>query len=89
MNVQAPVQLGWLRSIGHGLTAFMLESFIDRIAHASGLDPYPLRRSLLAAEPRALRVLDTAARAAGRGRPLPKGRALGLAYHTNVDRAGI
>ena len=89
VNVEGPVRLGWLRSIGHGPNAFMLESFIDEIAHAGGKDPLALRRQLLKDDPRALTVLDAVARAAGWGKAMPKGRALGIAYHMYVGRADI
>jgi isoquinoline 1-oxidoreductase beta subunit len=57
-----------------------VESFLDEVAHAAGKDPYALRRELLAADARALRVLDTAATQAGWGTPLPAGRARGIAF---------
>ncbi len=44
-------------------------------------DPLAFRRSLLAASPRHLRVLDLVADKAGWGKPLPKGRGRGLAVH--------
>ena len=89
VNVEGPVRLGWLRSIGHGPNAFMVESFIDEVAHAAGSDPYQFRRVLLKNDKRALAVLDAAAKAARWGRKMPPGRALGIAYHTYTGRAEI
>jgi isoquinoline 1-oxidoreductase beta subunit len=82
---QAPggVPTLWWRSVGHSHSAFAVESFLDEIAHAGGKDPYELRRALLAEQPRHLRVLETAARAAGWGTPPPAGRARGLAVHAS------
>jgi isoquinoline 1-oxidoreductase beta subunit len=74
-----PVQ--WWRSVGHSHTGFVVESFIDEIAHAAGKDPYEFRQGLLAAHPRHLGVLKLAASKAGWGRPLQKGRARGIAVH--------
>jgi isoquinoline 1-oxidoreductase subunit beta len=74
-----PVQ--WWRSVGHSHTAFVVESFIDEIAHEADKDPYDFRRQLLADRPRHLGVLDLAAEKAGWGKSLASGRAQGLAVH--------
>ncbi|MDE2120749.1 MAG: xanthine dehydrogenase family protein molybdopterin-binding subunit [Betaproteobacteria bacterium] len=78
-----PVPVGFWRSVGHSITAFTVESFIDELAHAAKSDPYAFRRSLLAhgGDPRALRTLDLAAREAGWGKPLPHGHYHGIAMH--------
>jgi isoquinoline 1-oxidoreductase subunit beta len=76
---EVPVQ--WWRSVGHSHTAFVVESFIDELAHASGQDPYLFRRNLLAGHPRHLGVLELAADKAGWGKPLPRGRGRGIAVH--------
>lgn len=71
----------WWRSVGHSHTAFVVESFMDEVAHAAGKDPYELRRKLLSKHPRHLGVLKLAAEKAGWGKPLPKGRGRGIAIH--------
>ncbi|MDA8431323.1 MAG: xanthine dehydrogenase family protein molybdopterin-binding subunit [Geobacteraceae bacterium] len=76
---QVPVL--WWRSVGHSHTAFVMESFLDELAHAVGQDPYQYRRRLLAKHPRTLKVLETAAKKAGWGRPLPSGHGRGIAVH--------
>jgi isoquinoline 1-oxidoreductase beta subunit len=63
-----------------------VESFLDEVAHTSGRDPYELRRGLLAAHPRRRAVLDLAAAKADWGRPLPPGRARGIAVHKSFER---
>jgi isoquinoline 1-oxidoreductase subunit beta len=80
---QAPggVPTLWWRSVGHSHTAFVVETFIDELAHAAGKDPYEFRRSLLGNHSRHQRVLDLAAEKAGWGKPLPAGRGRGLALH--------
>ncbi|MGE0440320.1 MAG: molybdopterin cofactor-binding domain-containing protein [Gemmatimonadales bacterium] len=78
-----PVQ--WWRSVGHTHTAFAVEMFVDELAHAAGKDPVEFRRSLLAAEPRRLGVLNLAAEKAGWGSPLPAGRARGIAVHKSFE----
>jgi isoquinoline 1-oxidoreductase beta subunit len=71
----------WWRSVGHSHTAFVMESFLDELAHAAGKDSYQYRRTLLRHHPRHLKVLETAAQKAGWGKPLPKGRGRGIAVH--------
>jgi isoquinoline 1-oxidoreductase beta subunit len=71
----------WWRSVGHSHTAFVVESFIDELAHAARKDPFEFRRTLLAGKPRHLGVLGLAAKKAGWGKPLPQGQARGIAVH--------
>ena len=80
--VQHPstVPVGYWRSVGHSINAFVVESALDELAVASGIDPYTLRRQLLAASPRELAVLDAAAKLGGWKKPVPPGRARGIAF---------
>ena len=73
------VPVGFWRSVGNSQNAFIVESFIDELAHAAGKDPYEFRRGLLEKHPRHKAVLELAAEKAGWGRPLPEGRARGIA----------
>lgn len=79
--VEVGVPVGYWRSVGSSGNAFVVESFIDELAHAAGEDPLAFRRRLLTEQPRHLRVLELAAERAGWGQPLPKGQAPGLAVH--------
>ncbi len=76
---QVPVL--WWRSVGHSHTAFVMESFLDELAHAAGKDPCQYRCDLLQKHPRHLKVLLTAADKAGWGKRLAKGRGRGIAVH--------
>jgi isoquinoline 1-oxidoreductase beta subunit len=76
-----PVPTLWWRSVGHSHTAFVVESFLDELAHAAGKDPFEVRRALLAKAPRHRRVLELAAQKAGWGSPLPPGHGRGIAVH--------
>lgn len=78
---KSPVPVLWWRSVGHSHTAFVMESFLDELAHAAGKDPYQYRRDLLQRHPRHLKVLQTAAEKAGWGKRLARGRGRGIAVH--------
>ena len=80
---KTPVPVGFWRSVGHSYNAFFTESFIDEVALAAKQDPYQFRRSLLAKQPRLLKVLETAATKANWGRPLGIGRGRGIALHAS------
>jgi isoquinoline 1-oxidoreductase beta subunit len=73
------VPIGFWRSVGSSQNAFIVETFIDELAHQAGQDPYEYRRALLGKSTRHKGVLELAATKAGWGTPLPAGRARGIA----------
>lgn len=73
------VPIGAWRSVGPSQNGFMVESFIDELAHAAGKDPFEYRRQLLAKSPRLRRALEVAAEKSGWGKPLPRGVGRGIA----------
>lgn len=83
INNNPGVPSGFWRSVGNTQNGFILESFVDELAHAAGKDPYQYRRQLFN-KPHAARlrgVLDLAAEKAGWGKPLPAGVHRGIAAH--------
>jgi isoquinoline 1-oxidoreductase beta subunit len=78
---EIPIPVLWWRSVGHSHTAFVVESFIDELAHAAKKDPVAFRRELLPEGSRHRRVLDKAAEAFGWGQSLPEDHAAGIAVH--------
>jgi len=79
------IRVGYWRAVSHNMNAFANESFMDELAKAAGKDPYEYRMSLLAGKPRFAHVLKLAADKAGWGKPLAKGRALGIALMEGYD----
>jgi isoquinoline 1-oxidoreductase subunit beta len=84
------IRTGALRAPGSNAYAFVIQSFIDEVAHAAGKDPVQFRLELLG-EPRMNEgyhagrmrgVVELAAEKSGWGkRNLPKGTGMGIAFH--------
>lgn len=79
------VPVGFWRSVGHSHQAFVVEGFIDELAHAAGQDPFEFRRALLAKKDRHRGVLELVAKKAGWGSPLPAGVFRGIAQHASFS----
>jgi len=73
------IPYGFWRSVGASVQGFVVEAFVDELATTAGKDPYTFRRDLLGKAPRHLAVLNTVAEKSGWGKPLPAGRARGIA----------
>jgi isoquinoline 1-oxidoreductase subunit beta len=67
------------RGVGPSQNGWVVESFVDELAHAAGKDPYAYRRELVRGHARLSGVLDLAAQRAGWGSAPPAGRSRGIA----------
>ena len=97
--VPTSIPRAWWRSVANSFNAFVVQSFIDELAHAANQDPVAFRLSLLPStappksasdEPvfeseRMRTVMNEAARRAEWGKPLAKGRARGFAAHYSFN----
>ena len=98
--LETGVPVGPWRSVGASQNGFVIESFVDELAHAAGADPYEFRRKHLTNAPRLKRTLEYAASKAGWGKPMPAGSGRGIACfysygstcaqvaEVSVDRSG-
>ena len=75
----AGVPTGYWRGVGVTHNIFVMESFIDELAHAAGKDPVEFRKQHLSKDRRAQAVLEKVAKEAGWGKPLPAGKGRGVA----------
>jgi isoquinoline 1-oxidoreductase beta subunit len=91
------VPTGPMRAPGSNALAFVMQGFIDELAHAAGRDPVQFRLDLLGEDrvvppsqgqrgvpydtKRMKGVIRLAAEKSGWGQPLPKGEGRGVAFH--------
>jgi isoquinoline 1-oxidoreductase subunit beta len=73
------VPAGFWRGVNINQNAIYIESFIDELAMAAGVDPLEFRRKLMRPYPQHLAVLNAVAEKAGWGKPAPQGVYRGLA----------
>lgn len=82
------IPMGPWRAPGSCVFGWVIQSFIDELAHAAGRDPFEFRLDLLSRKRegsydagRMIGVTKLAAEKAGWGKKLPKGRGQGIAFH--------
>jgi isoquinoline 1-oxidoreductase beta subunit len=95
------VPRAWWRSVEASVIGFVMESFMDELAHAAGVDPYKFRMQKLAGErlvknplgpgdrpldtARMKAVLQLAAEKGDWGKALPNGHGRGIACHYSFE----
>jgi isoquinoline 1-oxidoreductase beta subunit len=101
LPAQSAVPRAWWRSVEASVIGFVMESFVDELAHAAGADPYKFRiqrlgegRMVKDALDEHARPLDTArfkavlqlcAEKSDWGKPMPKGQGRGIAAHYSFN----
>jgi isoquinoline 1-oxidoreductase beta subunit len=73
------VPTGFWRGVGPAHNVFVIESFVDELAHKAGKDPVQFRLDNLGKQPRLQAALKLAAEKSGWGSPLPSGVGRGVA----------
>lgn len=71
----------WWRGVGPAHNVFVIETFIDELAHKAGQDPIEYRAKMLAHNPRALAVLKLVEKESQWGTPLPARHGRGVSLH--------
>jgi len=79
INRETIVEAGFWRSIGHTQNTFFVESFLDELASAAGIDSLQFRLELLESNKRVQTVLQTAANLGRWGQPFTSGASQGVA----------
>lgn len=86
--LECGVPMGPWRAPGSNVFSWVIQSFIDELAHAAGRDPLEYRLALLANKlggdydtTRMTDVVKLAADKAGWGKQLPRGSGQGIAFH--------
>ena len=85
VRVKSGFEVGAWRGIAAGYTKFAIETMMDQVAHAKGVDPLDLRLSLLQKHPRSQAVLHAVAEMSNWKDKRPQCRALDLAYSDSLE----
>jgi isoquinoline 1-oxidoreductase beta subunit len=80
--VNLPIPVGFWRSVGFSVNAFAVESLMDELAHAAGKDPVQFRLAHMEKGSRPYNILSLLAEKGGWNRPVPTGRARGVAVNS-------
>jgi isoquinoline 1-oxidoreductase subunit beta len=82
------IRLRHWRAVAHPFSLFAIESLVDEMAAAEGMDPFAFRRQRLAMTAKAKRVFDTVEKMSDWSAKRPEGRALGLSVTERSNSLG-
>jgi isoquinoline 1-oxidoreductase beta subunit len=82
------IRLKHWRGVAHPFNLFAIESLVDEMAAAEGLDPFAFRRDRMALTPKAKAVFDAVEKLSDWHAPRPEGRALGLSVSERSGSLG-
>jgi isoquinoline 1-oxidoreductase beta subunit len=82
------VRLKHWRAVGHVFNVFAIESFVDEMAVAQGMDPVEFRFQRMSITPRARAVFEKAVRMSDWKAPRPEGRAIGISISERSGSLG-
>jgi isoquinoline 1-oxidoreductase subunit beta len=74
------IPAGFWRSVGNSYNGFFHETFMDELAHKSGLDPVEMRLKLMARWPAAVKAVEKVAEMSGWKQALPAAKGRGVAF---------
>jgi isoquinoline 1-oxidoreductase beta subunit len=87
-GVSHGIRLKHWRAVGHVFNVFAIESFVDEMAVAQGMDPLEFRLQKMHLTPRARAVFEKVAQMSDWKAPRPQGRALGMSVSERSGSLG-
>ncbi|MBC87569.1 MAG: isoquinoline 1-oxidoreductase [Bdellovibrionaceae bacterium] len=79
------IPIHFWRSVGHSTTGYLVESFIDELAHKLNKDPFEYRRDLLPPNSRIRNCLEKVAEISEWPTPSAEGYTKGIACHSSFN----
>jgi isoquinoline 1-oxidoreductase beta subunit len=87
-GVSHGIRLKHWRAVGHVFNVYAIESFVDEMAAAEGIDPIEFRLTRMSITPRARAVFEKVAQMADWKAPRPQGHALGISISERSGSLG-
>ena len=87
-GVSHGIRLKHWRAVGHVFNVYAIESFVDEMAAAEGMDPIDFRMQRMSISPRARALFEKVAQMSDWKAPRPQGRALGVSISERSGSLG-